>query len=310
MQRKHLTIALLILSAISISGAAAFFSVYGLSKVFAGAGVAVTIMASILEGSKLVTAFVLHQDTAKFSRALKVYLSIAVAVLMAITSAGIYGFLSSAYQETASKNDITGKEINIIEVKKSNLEEQLNSLQVEKDAIVKDIGQLRDGLSSGTTVQYVDKQTGQLVTSTSNSVRKTLESQLSDATSRRDQVNGKIESLSEQINELSIEILEKESTNEAASELGPLLYLSALTGVPMDIVMNYFILMIIFVFDPLAICLVIATSHTLNFYTQTQKEEEEREKRRLERRRRLYGTEEAPKRGRPSAAKKKAQKRS
>lgn len=304
MNKHRLVLALLVLSAISISGAAAFFSVYGLSKVFAGAGLAVTIMASILEGSKLITAYVLHQDSAKFPKALKVYLSIAVAVLMAITSAGIYGFLSSAYQETASKNEITGKEIGIVELKKENLEERLKSLQTEKEAIVQDINQLRSGLSSGTTVQYVDKETGQLVTSTSSSTRKALESQLTDATVRRDQVSVKIEELSEEVNSLSIDILEKQSNNEAASELGPLLYLSSLTGISMDVVMNYFILMIIFVFDPLAICLVIAVSHTVNYYTKIKIEEEEKEERRVKRRMRLYGTTEAPKRGRPSQDKK------
>jgi hypothetical protein len=318
MKKQTIVVALLIFSALSISGAAAFFSVYGLSKVFAGASLAVTIMASILEASKLITAYILHQDSAKFPKALKVYLSIAVAVLMAITSAGIYGFLSSAYQETASRNDITSKEIGIVEVKRGNFEEQLLGLQNEKQSIVNDIAQLRNGLSSGTTVQYVDKATGQLVTSTSSSARKALEDQLEDATKRRDEVNKKIEEVSESVNTLAIEILEKQSTNEAASELGPLMYLSSLTGVSMDRVMNYFILMIIFVFDPLAICLVIAMSHTVNFYAKLKqeeedkkKEEEAKEQRRLGRRVRLYGTTEAPKRGRPQNKKtKQTQKKS
>ena len=144
MNKHRLVLALLVLSAISISGAAAFFSVYGLSKVFAGAGLAVTIMASILEGSKLITAYVLHQDSAKFPKALKVYLSIAVAVLMAITSAGIYGFLSSAYQETASKNEITGKEIGIVELKKENLGDRVKDLTEIKSNYEKILTELAD----------------------------------------------------------------------------------------------------------------------------------------------------------------------
>lgn len=299
MKRSTLVIALLILSAVSISGAAAFFSVYGLSKVFAGASLAVTIMASILEASKLVTAYVLHQDTARFSRILKIYLGIAVGILMLITSAGIYGFLSSAYQQTASKNGIVEKEISVIELKKTNLEERLASFQTEKESAIQDINQLRNGLSTGTTTQYIDKQTGQVITSSSSSARKSLENQLQDATARRDELNEKIETISEEINLLTTEILEKQLNNEAAAELGPLLYLSSLTGLSMDLVMNYFILMIIFVFDPLAITLVIATSHTVNYYSRLKTEEEEKEDRRVKRRIRLYGTEEAPKRGRP-----------
>jgi chromosome segregation ATPase len=302
MKRSTLVIALLILSAVSISGAAAFFSVYGLSKVFAGASLAVTIMASILEASKLITAYVLHQDTAKFSRVLKIYLGVAVGILMLITSAGIYGFLSSAYQQTASRNGIVEKEISVIELKKTNLEERLASFQTEKESAIQDINQLRNGLSTGTTTQYIDKKTGQVITSSSSSARKSLENQLQDATTRRDQLNEKIEAVSEEINLLTTDILEKQLNNEAAAELGPLLYLSSLTGLSMDLVMNYFILMIIFVFDPLAITLVIATSHTVNYYSRLKTEEEEKEDRRVKRRVRLYGTEEAPKRGRPQAA--------
>lgn len=259
--KKNLILVLVILSALTISGAAAYFSVYGLSKLFAGAGVAVIIMASVLEVSKLITAFTLHERKDVLPRLLKIYLGIAVVVLMIITSAGIYGFLSNAYQITATKNTIVEKEVSIVQAKIDNLTVRLSDSQNERESIVNDIRELRTGLSSGTQVSYIDKKSGEKITSSSSSIRKSLEVQLEDATKRRDLVSKSIEDLSAQIDTLKISILDKQLNNDAAAELGPLIYLSNITGVAMDKVINYFILMIIFVFDPLAICLVIAISY-------------------------------------------------
>lgn len=259
--KKNLILVLVILSALTISGAAAYFSVYGLSKLFAGAGVAVIIMASVLEVSKLITAFTLHERKDVLPKLLRVYLGIAVVVLMIITSAGIYGFLSNAYQITATKNTIVEKEVSIIDAKVENLSTRLSDYQNERESIVSDIRELRTGLSSGTQVSYIDKKSGEKITTSSASIRKSLEVQLEDATKRRDLVSKNIEEISAQIDSLKIGILDKQLNNDAAAELGPLIYLSNITGIEMDRVINYFILMIIFVFDPLAICLVISISY-------------------------------------------------
>ena len=91
------------LSALSVSGSAAFYSVSGLGKMFAGASLQVMVLAGSLEFAKLVTASLLYQYWKKLNMGLKVYLSVATIILIIITSAGIYGFLSSAYQETSFK---------------------------------------------------------------------------------------------------------------------------------------------------------------------------------------------------------------
>ena len=90
-------------SALSVSASAAFYSVSGLSKLFAGAAFAVIVMATSLEVAKLVIASLLYQYRKTLPLLLKTYLSIACFVLILITSMGIYGFLSAAYQETANK---------------------------------------------------------------------------------------------------------------------------------------------------------------------------------------------------------------
>src|SRR5210317_1626046 len=94
------------LSALSVSASAAFYSVTGLSLLFAGASFAVIIMASSLEIAKLVTASLLYQYLEKLNKVLRTYLTIAAFILILITSAGIYGFLSAAYQATANKAGI------------------------------------------------------------------------------------------------------------------------------------------------------------------------------------------------------------
>ena len=118
---KQLVLPLLIaLSALSVSASAAFYSITGLSKLFVGASLAVIIMASSLEISKLVIASFLYQYRKTAPKLLKIYLTVALGVLILITSAGIYGFLSSAYEATSSKNTVVEKQITALETKKVN----------------------------------------------------------------------------------------------------------------------------------------------------------------------------------------------
>jgi hypothetical protein len=274
MLKEKFVLFLVTLSALLLSASAAFFSVYGLSKVFAGAGISVIIMASVLEGSKLIAAYSLHQNKDILPTSLKTYLSVAIVVLMLITSAGIYGFLSNAYQITSNKNNIAESKINIVRAKSNNLTTRLKSLEDEKESIIKDITELRNGLSNGTMVSYIDKKSGEKVTSSSSETRKSLESQLNDATKRRDNVSDKIEEISSQVDGFEISILNMETNNDAAAELGPIIYLSKVTNLPMDNLMNYFILMIIFVFDPFAITLVITVSYLVNNLSKSTKKDD------------------------------------
>lgn len=258
------------LSALSVSASAAFYSVSGLSKLFAGASLEVFIMASSLEISKLVVASLLYQYWNKINKLLRVYLSIATVILVLITSMGIYGFLSAAYQETATKSGIIDKEISILQLRKDRFEEDRTNLLEEKGSIDESITSLRDGLSNN-VIQYKDKETGEIITTTSSSTRKVLEKQLDDAVKRRDGISDKLVVVTDSISSLDIKILEIESGSDLAAELGPLKYLSELTDVPMNKIVNYLLMIIIFVFDPLAISLVIAA----NFLFKTLRKEEE-----------------------------------
>ena len=146
------------LSALSVSASAAFYSDSGLSKLFAGASLQVIIMAGSLEVSKLVIASLLYQYWDKLNKLLKFYLTIATVILVFITSAGIYGYLSAAYQETATQAGVVDKKIAVYELKKERFEENREIYLEEKKIIGKDIAELRKSLSSGTTIQYKDKR--------------------------------------------------------------------------------------------------------------------------------------------------------
>jgi len=247
------------LTALAVSASAAFYSVSGLSKLFAGAAFAVIIMAASLEVAKLVIASLLYQYRKNLPRLLKYYLSVACLVLILITSMGIYGFLSAAYQETAALAGNVDAQISLIETKRDNIKEQLAIYSDEKTSINGAVSDLRSGLSNN-VIQYKDKETGQLITTTSSSTRRALEKQLDQAIERQTEINSRVDNLNQQLFDYETEIVEVTSSNNVAGELGPLKYLSGLTGKPMDQIINILLLVIIFVFDPLAIALVIAAN--------------------------------------------------
>ena len=249
---------LIAFSALSVSLSAAYYSVSGLSKLFAGAAFAVIVMAASLEIAKLVIASLLYQYRKTLPKFLKYYLSIACFVLILITSMGIYGFLSAAYQETAAKSGNIDAQIALIETKRDNVKNQLVVYNDEKTSINNAVADLRTGLSNN-VIRYTDTS-GNVVTTTSSSTRRALEKQLDQAIGRQDIINTKVDDLNEKLFNYETEIVEVSTNNDIAGELGPLKYLSGLTGIPMDKIINYLLLTIIFVFDPLAIALVIAAN--------------------------------------------------
>ena len=258
--KKYFLPVLILLSALSVSISAAFYSITGLSKLFAGASLEVIIMASSLEVSKLVIASLLYQYRKTIPRLLKYYLTSAAVVLVLITSMGIYGFLSAAYQETANKAGNIDSQIALIETKRDNVKGQLAVYNTEKESINEAVTDLRSGLSNN-TIQYKDRETGQIITTTSSSTRKALEKQLDQAIARQTEINSKVDDLNQQLFDYETQIVEVRTSSDTASELGPLKYLSGLTGIAMDKIINVLLLIIIFVFDPLAISLVIAANY-------------------------------------------------
>lgn len=244
--KRRLFPLLIAISALSVSASAALYSVLGLSKLFAGASIEVMIMAGTLEVAKLIVASLLYQYWDIINKWLRSYLVLAVFILMAITSGGIYGFLSGAFQETSTQSEFLDKQVQIIDAKRIRFIESRDDYKL----IVKE---LTTSLANPTMIQYVDRESGQLVTTTSSRVRKLKQSELSEA-----KLN--LSSVTDSIALYDTKILEQQIGNESARELGPLKYMSQLTDQSMESIVNWFMLLIIFVFDPLAIAMVIAAN--------------------------------------------------
>jgi len=250
----------LLFCALGLSGTAAYYSVIGLSVVFVGVAIPVIIMGSFLEISKIAIATYLHDKWKETYGILKIYMTTALITLSLITSLGIYGLLSTGFQENIAKLEISDKKIKNVELKKTRFSEIKDELIKEKTTLDGDITKLREGLSTNTTTQSVDRKTGQIITKANNANRRTFENQLRDAQSRRDTLSKKIDGLNDSITNLDVEILNMESEEIEGSELGTIKYLSEVLDWDIKRTANLFILILIFVFDPLAITLVIATN--------------------------------------------------
>lgn len=244
--------------ALAVAGCAAYFSVWGLSQLFAGASTAVIIMASVLEIGKIVTTTALHTYWDKLAKGLRVYLAISVCVLMLITSAGIYGFLSNAYQSTANKLEIHEGELGLLDAKKGGFEKTTSDNQKLIESKTKRLEQLSNLRSN---------QESRLDNSGSNraknSVRgdiKSSDSEIQKLNSEIDVLNAKNTVLADSINSYNVKAIELKSGSSVAAEVGPLKYIAQLTGIPMASVVNYMILLLIFVFDPLAVALILITN--------------------------------------------------
>jgi hypothetical protein len=250
----------LLFCAIGLSLTAAYYSVVGLSIVFVGAAIPVIVMGSFLEISKIAIATYLHNQWKKTYMLLKIYLTVALVILSIITSIGIYGLLSTGFQKNIAKLEIGQKQVANIELKRNRFNETKKEYTLEKSILDSDISKLRDGLSNNTTTQTVDRKTGQLITKENSGNRISFETQLHATQIRRDNISKKIDALNDSITTLDIKILDMESKSTDSNEMGAIQYVSEITGASLQTVANWFIFLLIFVFDPLAITLIIATN--------------------------------------------------
>jgi hypothetical protein len=218
-------IPLLGLTALYVAGNAAFFSVFGLSKLFAGATLSVIFMASSLELAKLVTAAYLYRYWGIINRFMKTYLLVGVITLILITSAGIFGFLSNAYQGATIE-----------------FEKQSTTLLYKEDRL----GQLEEDKV------YLKEELSQAVNALPDNYP-TAKRQL------REEYNPKVLEINDQILGIKQEIGDlKVALIETGVDVGPAIYLARAFGTDIDTVVKFFIFILIFVFDPLAVSLVVA----------------------------------------------------
>lgn len=249
---------IMLLLALAVAGCAGYFSVWGLSQLFAGASTAVIIMATVLEIGKVVTTTALHRYWTKLGKGLRIYLTISVIVLMGITSAGIYGFLSNAYQKTANKLEIHEGELAVLDGKKGLFEKNIidnEKIISTKNKRIDQLTNLRNNqenrLDSAKNIKAKDKVRNDIALATT---------EIQKLSTEIDGLNNKNAVLTDSVGRYNTKALEMKSGSDVAAEVGPLKYISELTGAPMAKVVNSLILLLIFVFDPLAIALILMTN--------------------------------------------------
>ena len=253
---------LLGLSALFVAFNAAFFSVSGLSKLFAGASFSVMLMASSLEIAKLITAGYLYNYWEKINKVFRWYLVTGVVILVLITSLGIYGFLTSAFQDTFNQFSVNEKQKTFLQQKEKFYSDDVARYDEELERISNNISTLSNAKSQ--SIQVRDTSVvGGVRTTISTAELRLAQSRINVEEENRKGVQAKREVAADSLQSIQLKILDLDTNLEGASELGPLQYLSGLTGVGMDRIINWLILIIIFVFDPLAVALVVAFNNAI-----------------------------------------------
>ena len=225
------------MAAIAVAGTGAYFSVTGLGVLFSGASTAVIVMASALEFAKLVTASYLEQKWRETTLFLKVYLTSAVFILMLITSAGIFGYLSNAFQQQNIKLEQVDREVAVWNVKIQSNESQIKTYSEQLASMQSNQGKILDN----------GKVNNRLLRSIDNRDRQTQK--ISDKISKLQEENA---GFNEEINKIR-------TTNiDIEKEVGGFRFIAEAFQTDLNIVVKWFMFLIVFVFDPLAIALVIA----------------------------------------------------
>jgi cell division protein FtsB len=260
---KKILIFLILVVAITLATTVAYVSISGLLKLFSGAGTIGLIFFTSIEICKIIATSAIHTYGKKIGWMYKSLLTLGIVITMLITSMGIYGFLSSTYKESFAQLENTEKKIEILTGKKYSYQTELDQMNSEKSMVSENIKELSSGLSNN-VIEYRDKETDQILRTTSSSTRRVLERQLDKAVKRQEVLNEKTDTLTQKIFRLDNQILYLNLNNEASNELGPLIYLSNVTGMTMDEVMKWFIILLIIIGDPMAVLLIIIFNKIIN----------------------------------------------
>lgn len=235
-------------SALAIAGCAALFSVTGIGTLFAGAALSAMVMAGALELGKLVGISFLYRYWSEIPKALKSYMLIASIVLIGITSAGIYGYLSSAYAKVAATPLKMNAEIGILNSQTQTLDDELK----RRNERLTQLLTLRQQQEN-----RVDNLIAKSTTGASTNIRG-AQAQVTELNKATEQLQKEITLLAEKRDSLKTRSVTTEVAINTNSDIGTFVYISKAIGVPLDTVVKWFILIIVLVFDPLSICLVLS----------------------------------------------------
>ena len=240
-------------SALLIAGCSAYFSVLGIAILFAGAALSTGIMAGSLELGKLVVTSFLYRYWHKTSIILKTYLIFAVVVLMFITSLGIFGFLSRAYEKSSSEYGVYTTKIAVLVQQKQDVIDQ--SAILKADIISQ--GKIQDAAAQRSTdalkqagTNLLGSQVIKMQTQNSAVVDNAVKSIAAD--------EAKLQILDASSRDFDNQIVDLKTTSQSSKDIITFQFIADALGLPLDTVVKWFILVIIAVFDPLAVGLILA----------------------------------------------------
>lgn len=259
-----------LLVALCLSAVAAWYSVAGLMVLFAAAALPVAIMASTLEVAKLVTASWLYNHWKRAPWALKSYLSFAVLVLMFVTSLGIFGFLSKAHLDQAMPVGDIATKLEIIDTKIQSQQDNINSaktvLRQMDDAVNQALGRGAGAVAGNATA--AQQQQAQAAAERNTNQAATLRRNQAKERDAQQAIINKAQDAIQKLREERAPIAGQQRSLEA--EVGPIKYVAELIWGEaaknhFDSAVRFLIITLIFVFDPLAVLLVIAANMTLKW---------------------------------------------
>jgi len=259
-------------AAFVLAACAAFVSVFGLGQLFAGAGTVVLVMVGGLEFAKLVAASALHRYWDTIPTLIKTYVTIGVIVLISLTSVGIYGFLSNGYQKTANAYNIESSQTDIYEAKRAIYVKRI----ADGDKIIENKNKRSETLSDLRNNQEVrlDSLLAKNWISNANKVRKDIEAankEIGELNADIDEIMNKNISWADSVAAYDMKMLKVKSESSVTAELGPLKYLADITGWEMSRVVNWLIIVIMLVFDPMAVSLLIMANSIMTIENGTPK---------------------------------------
>jgi len=250
-----------------IAGCAAFFSVYGIGLLFSGAIVAAMIMASALELGKLVTTSWLFRYWRVANKLMKTYMVLAVITLMGVTSLGIFGYLTAAFQKSSLEAELSNTKISTLEQQK--VEEQKKILDTR--ATIEKLLNLRASqearLSETLTNTVIARNPIQL-----QNIQNQINDQISDLNTQIEGENSTIKSSGDRVGEIDNEIFDLKIKNSEQKDIMTFQFVAEEFNTNIRDVVKWFIIIIITVFDPLAIVLLLAYNISSNWREMAEQE--------------------------------------
>ena len=246
------------LSSLFIASCAAFFSIIGIGMLFSGSAIASMIMASSLEIGKLVATTFLYRYWKSSRLLLKTYLILAVVALMFITSLGIFGYLTSAYQQSSIENKLSEEKIVYIQDQKKMYVDKINDAKKRIENITKLRTSQENRLNESITNVIISRNPIQLA-----QIQQSTKEFIDKSEQDMDVENNKIQSTVDEIQKLDKQISDIKIKSGGQKDLQTFKFVADEFGVDINKVVKWFIICLISVFDPLAICLLLAYNTTL-----------------------------------------------